>query len=72
MPALHDRVFDIEASYTDNSNSFDNLVGVKLDFILEMINSEDITIEYARGELYLGWIIEGEGFNASFIECENY
>ncbi len=72
MPALHDRVFDIEASYTENKSEFDYLTGVKLDAILEQINSDDITIEFNQGELYIEWVIGAESFNASFIECENY
>ncbi len=72
MPALHNRLFDIEASYTENRSEFDYLVGVKLDAILEQINSDDITIEYSEGELYIAWAIGAESFNASFIECENY
>ena len=72
MPALHERLFDIEASYTENKSEFDYLVGVKLDAILEQINSDDITIEYSGDELYIEWSIGAESFNASFVECENY
>jgi len=72
MPALHNRLFDIEASYTDNKSEFDYLVGVKLEMILEQVNSEDITIEFNKGELYIEWTIDAESFNASFVECENY
>jgi hypothetical protein len=72
MPALHNRLFDIEASYTENKSEFDYLVGVKLEMIIEQINSEDITIEFNQGELYIEWVIDAESFNASFVECENY
>ena len=72
MPALHNRLFDIEASYTDNRSEFDYLVGVKLDAILEQINSDDISFNYYEGELYIEWRIDGYEFSATFSECENY
>jgi hypothetical protein len=72
MPALHNRVFDIVSTYTDGHSAFDCLQGVRLDSILDMINSDNITIDYCEGSLYIEWNVDGEQLNACFEECENY
>ena len=71
MPALHNRLFDIDSHNTVNKG-FDTLQGVKLDIILEMINTCNLLIDYCEGGLCLEWHVEGGQQYAYFIECENY
>ena len=71
MPALHVRVFNIE-SHNTVDNSFDSLQGVKLDIILDLINSDNLLIDYCDDRLYIEWHVDGGQLQAVFNELENY